>query len=236
MAIDDLPLPVVNFLNVIGVPWPYLNEDTVTEFASLVRRFSQAVQMTHQDATASVADIARSYQSVASERMLDGWQKLSARHVQEIVDGSAVLADALDAAAGYIVLQKAETIATLVEMAAAFVADQAAAVATLGIAEAAVPLIIAGAEKLMDSLVMDMQQYLISMVAEAALKPLFAKVEAALTGLDWPQSGAASPGPGSGFTLDAPTTQAHAQALSGFAQDMRSHAAAFATGIRGLHF
>ncbi|HEV2346688.1 MAG TPA: hypothetical protein VGS97_21485 [Actinocrinis sp.] len=26
MAVDDLPLPVVNFLNVIGVEWPYLNE------------------------------------------------------------------------------------------------------------------------------------------------------------------------------------------------------------------
>jgi hypothetical protein len=35
MAIDDLPLPVVNFLNVIGVPWPYINEDTVWEFAGL---------------------------------------------------------------------------------------------------------------------------------------------------------------------------------------------------------
>lgn len=29
MAIDDLPLPVVNFLYVIGVPWPYVKEDTV---------------------------------------------------------------------------------------------------------------------------------------------------------------------------------------------------------------
>jgi hypothetical protein len=37
MAIDDLPLPVVNFLNVIGVPWPYLNEATVSQFASLQR-------------------------------------------------------------------------------------------------------------------------------------------------------------------------------------------------------
>jgi hypothetical protein len=43
VAIDDLPLPVVNFLNVIGVPWPYVNEDTVMQFASLVREFRQAV-------------------------------------------------------------------------------------------------------------------------------------------------------------------------------------------------
>ena len=25
VAIDDLPMPVVTFLNVIGIEWPYLN-------------------------------------------------------------------------------------------------------------------------------------------------------------------------------------------------------------------
>jgi hypothetical protein len=236
VAIDDLPLPVVNFLNVIGVPWPYVNEDTVMEFASLVRRFGQAVETTHQDGTRAVAGVAQAYRSAASERMLDGWEKLSARHVSEILDGCAVLAGALEVAAGYIVAQKAEALAELVEMAAAFFADQAAAVATFGIAEAAVPLIIEGAEKLMDSLIMDLEQYLISMVAEAALKPLFAKVEAALAGLDWSQSGAASPGKGTGFELDAAAVRAHAQALGTYAAAMRGHAQTFAAGIRGLNF
>jgi hypothetical protein len=93
VAIDDLPLPVVNFLNVIGVPWPYVNEDTVMEFSSLVRRFGLAVETTHQDGTRAVAGVARAYRSAASERMLDGWQKLSDRHVSEILDGCAVLAE-----------------------------------------------------------------------------------------------------------------------------------------------
>jgi hypothetical protein len=83
VAIDDLPLPVVNFLNAIGVPWPYVNEDTVSEFATLVREFRTAVETTHQDATVAVAAIGRAYESVASQRMLDGWEKLSARHVTE---------------------------------------------------------------------------------------------------------------------------------------------------------
>ena len=56
--------------------------------------------------------------------------------------GCTVLADALDAAAVYIVTQKAEAIAVLIETAAAFAADQAASVATLGLAEAAVPVIV----------------------------------------------------------------------------------------------
>lgn len=236
MAIDDLPLPVVNFLNVVGVPWPYVNEDTVSQFASLVRGFGQAVQTTHQDATQAVTGVAQAYRSVASERMLNGWQKLSDQHVNEILAGCAVLADALDVAAGYIMTQKAEALATLVEMAAAFVADQAAAVVTFGIAEAAVPLIIEGAEKLMDSLIMDLEQYLITMVAEAALKPLFAKVDAAAAGLDWSRSGAVPAGSGTGFELHSAAARAHAQALTGYAEDIRSHAATFAAGIRGLRF
>lgn len=236
MAIDDLPLPVVNFLNVIGVPWPYVNEDQVTHFATLVRQFSTAVETTHQDATKAVTSISQAHTAASTEQMLNGWEKLSGQHVTEILDGCAVLADALDVAAGYIVAQKAEAIATLIGMAAAFVADQAAAVVTFGLSEAAVPLIIEGAEKIVDSLVMDLQQYIIGKVIEAAAKPLFAKVEAALSGLDWSQSGVAAAGKGSGFALDPATVRAQTAVLRGHAADMRTHAATFASGVRGLGF
>ena len=235
MAIDDLPLPVVNFLNAIGVEWPYINEDQLMEFATLVREFSTAVGTTHQDATTALATIGRAYQSAASETMLNGWKRLSATYVTEILDGCAVLADALDGAAGYIVAQKVEAIATLIGMAAAFVADQAAAAVTFGIAEAAVPLIVEGAEKLVDSLIMDLEQYIIGEVMEAAAKPLFAKIEAALTGLDWSKSGA-NPVESTGFELDAPTTRAQALLLRQHAATMRQHAATFAAGVQGLNF
>ena len=161
VAIDDLPLPVVNFLNVIGVPWPYLNEDTVSEFAGLVREFRAAVATTHEDATEAVAAITRAHQSVSTEVMQSGWTSLTARHVDELTAGCTVLADALEVAAGYIVAQKAEAIGVLVGMAAAFVADQAASVVTFGLAEAAMPAIVAGAEAVVRSLAADIEQYLL---------------------------------------------------------------------------
>jgi len=235
VAIDDLPLPVVNFLNAIGVPWPYLNEDTVTQFASLVRGFRQAVHTTHQDATRAVAAIARAHRSVSTERMQAGWQKLSARHVDELMAGCTVLADALDAAAGYIVVQKAGAIGVLTGMAAAFFADQAASVATLGLAEAAAPAIIEGAQRLVESLVMDVQQYVVAAVIEAAARPLFTRVESALAGLDWAQAGTAAGTP-AGFSLDAAGVHAQTQALRTYAAALRDHAAAFEAGVRGLSF
>jgi hypothetical protein len=235
MAIDDLPLPVVNLLNVIGVPWPYVNEDTVWQFAGLVRDFRQAVLTTHQDATASMKKIAEVHKAASTQAMNSGWANLSAAHVDEITDACTVLADALEAAGGYIVAQKAIAIADLVELAVAFFADQAAAVVTLGASEAALPLIEVAAQKLVESLEMDLQQYIAGMVIEAALKPLLAKITAALSGLDWSKSGA-QPGKSTGFEVDPAAVYAQTTMLRSQAATLRSQAADLAQQVRGLKF
>jgi hypothetical protein len=231
-----LPGPLVTFLNVIGVEWPYINEDQVIHFATLVREFGTAVQTTHEDATAAVQGIAKAYQGSSTAQMSSGWAELSARHVTELVVGSQILAAALDAAAAYIVAQKAAAIVELVSMAAAFVADQAAAAVTFGLAEAAIPAIIAGARALMDSLIQDLEQYIIGQVVEAAAKPLFAKVTAALTGLDWSQTSSAGGQESTGVSLDPATVRQHTAALREHAQTFRSHATTFQQGVQGLSF
>lgn len=236
LAIDDLPLPVVTFLNAIGVPWPYVNEDQVRDFATLTRQFGTAVQATHEDATKAVSSIALAHRASSTQTMADGWDKLSARHVTEIVDGCAVLATALDAAAVYIVAQKVEAIAELAGMATAFVADQAAAVVTFGIAEAAAPLIVVGAEKLVESLENDLQQYIIGQVIGVAARPLFAKVAQMLSGLDWSRSGAAGFGKGEGLELDAPAVKAQTAVMRQLSSGIAAHASAYASGVRGLGF
>jgi hypothetical protein len=235
VAIDDLPLPVVNFLNAIGVPWPYLNEDAIAEFARLVRQFQSAVERTHTDATEAVAAITRAHQSVSTEAMQSGWTSLTVRHVSELTAGCEVLAAALDVAAGYIVAQKAEAIGVLVGMAAAFVADQAASVVTLGLAEAATPAIIAGAEAVVRSLAADIEQYIIGTVVTTAARPLFAKVSDALSGLDWSQSGASGAQPTS-VILDPPSVRVETAALRGHAAALQAHAVAFQQGVQGLNF
>ncbi len=236
MAVDDLPGPVVNLLNVIGVPWPYVDEDTVTRFASLAREFGQAVRTTHEDATQAVTGISTAHRGASTQVMNSGWARLSDQHVTEIVTACAVLADALDVAAGYIVAQKLEALATLIGMAIAFIADQAASVATLGLAETAVPLIIEGAQRLVKSLVMDLQQYVIGQVIQAAAQPLFAKVEAAMSGLDWSQAGGDGGQGGSGFGLDADAVRSQTEALRSHMSTMRQHGSNFRQGVRGLSF
>lgn len=236
MAVDDLPLPVVNFLNVIGVPWPYLDEDMLIRFATFTREFATAVQTTHDDATRAISGIAGAYRGSATDAMTSGWAKMSARHIDEVIDGCHVLAGALDVAAGYIVVQKAEAVAVLIGMAAAFVADQAAAVATAGVAEAAVPLIIAGARQVIKSLVMDLEQYVIGKVIEAAAHPLFAKVEDMLAGMDWSRSGVVAGEEADGFSLDADGLAHYVGVLRGHADEMEQHGELFAGRVAALGF
>jgi hypothetical protein len=207
----------------------------VSELAKLTRAFAQAVQTTYDDATTAIRDIANAYQGSATDAMTSGWAKLSARHVDEIVDGCRVLATALDVAAGYIVAQKAEAIAALVGMAAAFVADQAAAVATAGIAEVAVPLIIEGAERLVKSLILDLEQYVIGQVIEAAARPLFEKISDALAGLDWSHS-AAGVESATGVSLDPEAVAVHVAALRTHADAINQHGIEFRHAVAGLAF
>jgi hypothetical protein len=87
VAIDDLPLPAVNFPNVIGVPWPYIDEDVLVEFASLTRRFAPSVERTHDDASRAVAGIAQMHQSASTEAMSSRLARMSDQHVWELVDG-----------------------------------------------------------------------------------------------------------------------------------------------------
>lgn len=236
MAVDDLPGPLVNFLNVIGIEWPYINEDSISQFASIIREFGQAVERTHQDATDAVHQLAQAHQGASTAQMASGWAELSSAHVSEIVEGAGIVADALDAWAAYIVVQKGMAIVQLVEMAVEFFADQAAAVATFGIAEAALPLIIEAGQKVAQSLIQDLEQYVLGKVIEAALKPFMAKVQQMLSGLDWGGTSSAGGGAGTGFSLDEAAVRTQISTLRTHADTMIGHGQTLRSGLAGLSF
>jgi uncharacterized protein YukE len=133
----ELPGEVVSFLQFIGVNWPNVNEDKVRELASHVREFAESVDDTHQGSTATIKRLGGYYQGASYEALLAKWAQLSNSHMSELIQACHTVATALDVAADVIVGMKVEAIAELAVLAATFIADQAAAVATLGIAEAA---------------------------------------------------------------------------------------------------
>ena len=237
MAIDDLPLPVVTFLNAIGIKWPYINEDSLHQFADLTREFGQAVEQTHEDATQAVANIAQAYQGGSTQAMSSGWASLSATHVQEVTAACTVLADALDAWAVYVVAQKGQALVQMVELAISYATAIAAAPETLGASLAALPGLEEIGEALGNSLIQDLEQYLIGKVIEAASKPLVAKVEAMLSGLDWSNApGGVDPLGTASVQLDVDAVDQHVSVLRQHAQTMRSHAQTFTTQAAGIEF
>ena len=120
--------------------------------------------------------------------------------------------------------QKAEAIAVLIGMAAAFVVDQAAAIATAGIAEA---------ERLVKSLVMDLQQHVIG---EVAAKPLFARIGEAMSGLDGSQSGGGGTAEPTHVSIDPAAVRMQLGIMRAHAAEMRQHGAKFSMAVGGLGF
>jgi hypothetical protein len=237
----ELPDAVVQFLQVIGINFPQVNEDHVRELGSHVRDFASNIGQTHQQATDTITQMGQSYQGASYEALVQRWSSLSSEHMTELQDACAVVATAMDAAADFIVGQKVAAIAELVAMAAAFVADQAAAVATFGLAEAAVGLIEAGARKLCEYLEQQLTQYVIGQVIEAAITPLVGVVEKAVSGFAFQVVESALGGAGSGggsgsFMMQPDELTTQARTMLEHADTMQQHADSFNASVSALTF
>nr|WP_237551701.1 hypothetical protein [Streptomyces sp. SID8367] len=196
---------------------------------------------THQDSSATLTKMADVYQGASYEALLAKWAQLSSDHMSELLNACHAVATALDVAADVIVGMKTEAIAELVLLAASFVADQAAAVATLGLAEAAEVLIVEAAEKLMDFLEQQLEQYIIGQVIEAAVEPLVETVGRAVAGLVFRAAESAAgvsagASAGTGFSIDPEQVHARAELMHGHAEKVAAHAEEFTARLSGVTF
>lgn len=238
----ELPGEVVTLLDFIGISWPNVDEDMVREFAGHVRDFASKMDETHQDSTATVNKLADVYQGASYDALLAKWGKMSSTHMHELVTGCHTVASALDVAADVIVGMKTAAIAELVVLAASFVADQAAAVVTFGLAEAAEVAIVAAAKKAVKYLEQQLEQHIIAEVIEAAIDPLVEVVGRAVSGLAFKSAESAlgvsggKGGVGSSFSIDPKEVHARAELMHGHAEKIASHAADFQAKAAGVSF
>lgn len=239
MAIE-LPSEVAQFLQFIGINWPMVNEDKVREFAGHVRDFASNIEDTHSQASSTLQQLGQAYQGASYEMLVSKWAHLSQGHMSVLIDACHVLGTALEGAADFIVAMKVEAIGELIGMAAAFVADQAAAVATFGLAEAGLALIEEAAEKLVDFLTQQLIQHIVGEVIEAALKPLLGLVEQAVHGMTYAaledMLGVSGGAAGTGFGIDPDALSAHAGVFRDHAETVAGHAQTFSSAVSGLSF
>lgn len=234
MAIE-LPGPVADMLNFLGIPWINVNEDKVREFAKEVRAFAQNVSDAHGDAATTLNRLGSGYQGAAYEALMRMWGGKSTSHVHELVDACHVLATALDGGAEAIEVQKDVALGILVVQAVTFVADQAAAVGTAGVAEAALVPIEMAVRKAIQFAEREIEQYFIGQITNAALQPLTEKIEKMVVGLVIPEGG--GPGEkGDGFHVDHEHLDTHAQLMHNHADKVSGHVTNFASKLDAMDF
>lgn len=124
----------------------------------------------------------QAYQGASYEALVEMWAAKSSKNLHDLTDACGVVADALDAGAEVIVGMKVAASGELVALAASFAADQAAAVVTFGLAEAALAAIEEAARAVVDFLVQQIIGYLTGEIVGAALQPLLGKVASAVEG------------------------------------------------------
>ncbi|MFD9124483.1 hypothetical protein [Kitasatospora sp. NPDC059571] len=179
----ELPDELVWVMNLLGLNWPDVDEDELREWASHVREFAAGLQEAHDGTHAMVQGLAEAYQGASYEALVERWGRASKEHMTVLIDCCGVLATGLEIAADGVVVAKGAVIAELVAMAAEFAAEQAAAVATLGLAEAANVVIIEAGKRVVNAILDQIEQEIIGQLTSMAVEPFQAAIEQAVSGL-----------------------------------------------------
>jgi hypothetical protein len=179
----DLPPEVTWVMNMLGLPWPDIDEDQLRSYATHLRTFASELDDTHGAARSRISSLSEGYSGASYEALVERWAEATSSHMSELVTGCNDFATALDVAADGVVAIKSAVIAALVAMAAEFVADQAAAAFTFGLSEAAIPALVAGTRAIVKKLLDQLEQEIIGQALNAAIGPLEDKVDASIQGL-----------------------------------------------------
>ena len=153
----------------------------------------------------------------------------------ELLDGCHVVSDAMGVAADVIVGMKLEAIGQLAMLAAEFIADQAAAVATFGLAEAGLVLIEEEGQQLVRFLEQELLQYVEGQIINAAVGPLISKVEQAVEGLVYKEVAAALGESGS-FQINPEQVTSYAQTFRQQAESFGAQADSFVSSAGSMDF
>jgi hypothetical protein len=230
---------VTFLLDLAGVSWPSVDEDHVRAFAGHVRAFAERTETTHQGASSTVREMGAAYSGMSYDTLVATWTRKSHSHLRELLEACRTVATALDAAADVIAAAKLAALAELAALATTFVADQAAAVLTFGLAEAAEAAVIEAVRKLVRALERQLEQHILGEVIARAVEPLEHAAQQALGGLAFQETRSdlgASPATGIGFAVSPDWLKGYARDLHGHGEAVAGHARAFDAATANVRF
>ena len=182
----QLPSELTWCLNMLGIPWPDIDEDELHNWATQVRTYANNTADTHDAAHAKVKSLATTTHGDSYDALSAGWEKASSTHMKEMVGGCQMFAGALDAAAHVVVVVKGAIIAALAAMAAQIAAAQASAAITGGASEATIPAVVQGTQTAVQGQLNQLAQQVISGLLQAVATPLEDTIARAVEGMLFP--------------------------------------------------
>lgn len=182
----QLPSELTWCLNMVGIPWPDIDEDQLHNWAAQVRKYADNTADTHNAAYTKVKELAATSHGDSYDALHAGWEKASSTHLKDMVAGCHLFADALDAAADVVVVVKTAIIAALAAMAAQIAAAQAAAAITGGASLAAIHTIVQSTQTIVQQQLNQLAQQVIGELLEAVATPLEETIAHAVEGMLFP--------------------------------------------------
>lgn len=166
-------------LDVIGIQWPNIDEDAIKDVADECRQIGSDLESGHGDAEAEIEQMLSLNSSQALTIFQALWSKLSKGHMQTFGEALKALADVLDVIVGVIIAMKTEAVVQLGILAVQLIADQAAAIETLGASEAEAVTATAVCKMLVKKLIDEAVQQVEHELLMAVAGPLLQSLESA---------------------------------------------------------
>ncbi|MBR7836811.1 hypothetical protein KDL01_26255 [Actinospica durhamensis] len=209
-----LPSELAWVLNMLGFTWPNIDEDQMRDGASRLRTLAGELNDKHGGTASQISSMLANNSSEAMREFGVFWQKLSGKHLPDVIKGLDLLAEALEVGAEVIVGMKTACIVQIGVLAGEILADQAAAAVTFGAAEAAIPEEVAVTDGILDEIVAQAKKQVVGYVEQVLLGPLFDAAKSAAENIATQLVGDAL-GVQSGFSLSAVGSAAKSGAETG---------------------
>jgi hypothetical protein len=171
----ELPGWVVDAFNLVGLPWPGIDEDQLRAWAGGVRAYAAEITALSGSSRSAVAALAASNDSSFGRTLAAQWEHHHTL-ISDLRGPMEVFAGALDIAADAVEAQKVVVIGAAVVLAGEVIATQGEALVTFGLAEAEVPAEVAIARLAVKAALQELEGQLLGMLINKAAAEISALV------------------------------------------------------------
>lgn len=172
-----LPSELIWVMSLIGVNWPDVDEDRIRETGTHFRQYADSVESARQNGDTHVGGVAEQNEGAAAEALIGKWANRSSPNIAKLHTICYDFADALDIAAAAVETAKYAVIAQLTALAIEVAIDQAGAIETFGLTEAAAAAEVTATRTIVKDLLKAMEKQLIDQVLQEAKAAVIAGVE-----------------------------------------------------------